>query len=208
MSNGSPQQEASAQLQQQFAAQGNILAGIGLPAIQEALNQYLSDLSTPGSEPGSIQKLFSQARDAVGTNFASAELSSSNAIATRARAMGLDYQPGGVESAQRLSTRSLEEQKAGALQNLSFQEGQMGLSQTESLLARMGRIESMLASASTGAGYNALNSASYMPQANPWESALGGALSGAATGTTISPGWGTAIGAIAGGALGYFGGGG
>jgi hypothetical protein len=34
--------------------------------------------------------------------------------------------------------------------------------------------------------------------------ALGGAASGAATGTMLSPGWGTLIGGVAGGALGYF----
>src|SRR6266487_959810 len=40
--------------------------------------------------------------------------------------------------------------------------------------------------------------------ANPWASALGGAASGAALGTSIYPGYGTAIGAVAGGVGGYF----
>ncbi len=39
---------------------------------------------------------------------------------------------------------------------------------------------------------------------NPWASALGGAASGAALGTQISPGYGTAIGAVAGGLYGAF----
>jgi hypothetical protein len=40
-----------------------------------------------------------------------------------------------------------------------------------------------------------------------WGSAAGGAASGAAIGTSIMPGWGTAIGAVGGGLLGLFGGG-
>lgn len=38
---------------------------------------------------------------------------------------------------------------------------------------------------------------------NPWSSALTNAAAGAAAGTAISPGWGTAIGAVAGGIYGY-----
>lgn len=38
-----------------------------------------------------------------------------------------------------------------------------------------------------------------------WRGAASGAVSGALLGTEILPGWGTAIGAVAGGALGYFG---
>ena len=40
--------------------------------------------------------------------------------------------------------------------------------------------------------------------ANQWQGALGGAASGAALGTSIMPGWGTAIGAAGGGLLGAF----
>lgn len=36
------------------------------------------------------------------------------------------------------------------------------------------------------------------------ENALGGAAAGASAGTAIMPGWGTAIGAVAGGLYGYF----
>lgn len=207
MSGGSAQQAASAQLQGLFASEGTALANIGLPAINDVLNQYFSDLGTPGSEPGSIQKLFSQARDSVGANFGAAEQSSNAAIATRARSMGLDYVPGAVKAAQDLGTQSLEGQKNQAINQLNFQEGTMGLSQTESLLARMGRIESVLAAGATGAGNNALNASQFLPRVNPWESAAGGALSGAATGASIpGAGWyGAAAGAIIGGASGYFG---
>lgn len=41
-----------------------------------------------------------------------------------------------------------------------------------------------------------------------WRAGAGGAASGAAIGTTILPGWGTAIGGVAGGLLGLFAGGG
>lgn len=37
-----------------------------------------------------------------------------------------------------------------------------------------------------------------------WGGAAGGAISGAAAGTTVSPGWGTLIGAVGGGVAGYF----
>jgi hypothetical protein len=42
-------------------------------------------------------------------------------------------------------------------------------------------------------------------ESNPWMGAAGGAASGAAMGTMIAPGWGTLIGAVAGGAIGYAG---
>lgn len=42
------------------------------------------------------------------------------------------------------------------------------------------------------------------PQNNPWMRAATGAASGAAAGTAVNPGWGTVIGAAAGGIGGYF----
>jgi hypothetical protein len=39
---------------------------------------------------------------------------------------------------------------------------------------------------------------------NQWGNAASGAASGAAMGTMVAPGWGTAIGGLAGGATGYF----
>jgi hypothetical protein len=51
---------------------------------------------------------------------------------------------------------------------------------------------------------NLLAAQQLQQQHNPWASAATGAASGAVTGTAISPGWGTVIGGLVGGAAGYF----
>jgi hypothetical protein len=91
------------------------------------------------------------------------------------------------------------------------------ISTTPSYLSGIQNIQGVVpdrsfAYANPGAGYagqqaafqNYPNQYNAAMQPNPWMNALGGAAGGAAMGTQISPGYGTAIGAIAGGLGGYF----
>ena len=207
MGGGNPQQQAAADLQSYSAGIQKRLADLTLPDIQKVIAQYMGDLGTPGSEPTSVANMFSQARQQTNQQFNQAEQPSSAAIATQAREMGLDYRPAAMQAAQGSAQTSLEQQRGSVLQNLSFQEAGAGLQQTDSLLARMGNIERMLASGAFGMGQNAIGDLGSMSQVNPWMGALGGAASGAATGATFGP-YGAVIGGVAGGALGYFGSGG
>lgn len=199
--------QAAANTQQAGNAQFQF-QNLAFPAIQQVISQYMSDLGTPGSEPTSVKNLFSSARNQLGSQFSQAELSNSNSIATTARSMGLDYNKQALQSAQSQAQQGLEAQRAQALNNLSFQEGQFGMNQTNSLLAQMGNIERGLAG-SAGGFLGASNSeVGMLPQTSPWGSALSGAATGASIGSAGGLGWGTAIGALAGGAYGYFAGGG
>lgn len=181
---------------------------LAFPAIQKVIAQYMADLGKPGSEPDSVKKMFSQARDSLGSQFNAAELSSTNAIATRAKSMGLDYRPDATLAAQNTAMTGLEQQRAAALQNLSYQEGQAGMNQTNALLARMGSIERSLAGAAYGQGQAGISELGMMSQSNPWGGALSGAIGGA--GSMIGTGnpYAIAGGAIVGGIGGYFSGGG
>ncbi len=191
---------AAASASQQFQ-------NLSFPAISQVIAQYMSDLGGPGTEPESVKKLFSQARDNLGQSFNSAELSTSSAIATRAKSMGLDYRPDALQSAQNTAQQGLERQRASALQNLSFQETGAGMNQTNTLLAQMGQIERGLGGSALGFGQAANQDLAYLNNQNPWGSALGGAAAGAGAGASFGP-WGAVIGGVAGGALGYFGSGG
>ena len=204
----SPQQEAAGQIQQQNSENQIRLLNQSLPALQQVLAAFGSDLSGPGGEPASVAKFFSNTRNAVGTNYQQAELSSSNAIATSAKSMGLDYRPDAITAAQTTAKQTLEQRKAASLQDLSMEEATFGLNATEALLGRMGRIESMLAAASTGYGSAALGAAGSLPNTTPGGAALGGASAGAGIGNSIYPGWGALIGGAIGGAYGYASGGG
>lgn len=204
MGGQTPQSGAASDIQAAMAGSQEKLLNMTLPEIQRVLGMYLSDLGAPGSEPSSVRAMYDQGRTAVNQNFQQAEAGTNAAISTRAREMGLDYRPQAIESAQLNAQRSLEQQRGNALQNLSFQEAGAGLQQTDLLLSRMGNIERMLASGGLGLYGNALQDTSMMSQVDPMGAALGGAASGAALGTSISPGYGTVIGALAGGAYGYF----
>lgn len=176
---------------------------LAFPAISQVISQYMKDLGTPGSEPDSVKKMFSQARDSLGSQFNSAELSNSNAIATRAKSMGLDYRPDALLASQNSAMIGLEQQRNSALQNLNYQEGQAGMNQTNSLLARMGNIERGLAGAAGGMGQAGISELGMINQSNPWGGALSGAVGGA--GSMIGTGnpYAIAGGAIVGGVGGY-----
>ena len=207
MGGADPQANAAATFANQGTAAQNSFIATAYPAIQQVLSQYMSDLGTPGSEPTSVKNLFSSARNQLGSQFSQAELSNSNSIATTARSMGLDYNKQALQSAQSQAQQGLEAQRAQALNNLSFQEGQWGMNQTNALLSQMGQIERGLSGAGLGFGQAGVGELGLISNTDPWAGVAGGAISGAGTGAELGP-WGAVAGGIVGGAAGYFGSGG
>lgn len=205
MVGSSPQQGAASDIQNRLATYNKSFAGMSLPALEQALSQITADFGAPGQEPSSVAALFKSTRAEYGKGFDLAEKRSTAAIAQQAKQMGMDFRPDALAAAQGMAKTGLEAQRADTMAALTTEEANMGLEQTDALLARMGNIEKMLQGGIAGYAGAASSFLPDMSKKNPWMSALGGAASGAAMGTEISPGYGTLIGAVVGGAAGYFG---
>lgn len=192
---------ASAELQQ-------ALANISLPAIRQALGQWTADLGTPGSEPADVKKAFGDTRNQLNADFQQAKAQSAAYLQQQAKQSGMLYNPQAVNEQVGVLGRSLATGEAQQLRALNFQEAQLGMNQTNSLLSNITGTAGNVLGGAFRFGGNALQSdqllQQYQQQAqqqNATYGALGGTILGGILGSII-PGIGTAAGAAAGGALG------
>ena len=200
-------QRDAAQVQQAAAQHQMDLFNIGAPGVRMALGDFMTDLGKAGSDPASIDALYSGLQATNTGQFNAAEDAATSTTTQMARQSGYRGATGavgeastqtllGLETARRTNARALTEQKTDA----AIQQRDFNLSQILGIGTGMG-------GQSNQSYQNALGVASSFNNSNPWGSAAAGAASGAASGSVV-PGWGTVIGGLVGGISGYFQGGG
>jgi len=206
MSTTSPREQAAATAQQQAAQYQSQLTNIAFPEIQSILSQVNSAVAGGfGSEPADVKAAFAPLYGQLDTDYSQAAAGTGSTIAQRAKQSGNIYTSPQLSDATSLAMIGLNRDKARAEQQLQFQEASAGLQQYNNLISILGA-GSRSALSMGGAGLNLqVGAASGLPGTSQGASALGGAASGAAMGTSIMPGWGTLIGGVLGGAAGYLG---
>jgi hypothetical protein len=152
-----------------------------------------------------VQGKFDTARKGINEDFAAAG-KGGEAYATQAFAQsGSLYDTTRREDTILTAASNLETERRKAMRNLDFSEAEAGLSQFNSLMQLLGAgagVGLNLGSGFSSAQTQAISGLSN--QSSGW-GAVGGAASGAALGSQIYPGWGTAIGAVLGAGAGYLG---
>ena len=192
---------ASAELQTQ-------LAGLSLPAIQQALTSWGSDLGKPGTEPASVSAAYGDIRSGMASDYAQERTQSAAYLKQQALQSGINYSPQAQSEAFTGLSNQLQSQEAQQLRAVNFQEAQAGLNQTNSLLSNITGTAGNVLGGAFSFGGNALQSDQVLQQYQQ-QARQQGSTYGAAAGTIIGgilgsyfPVVGTAIGAAAGGALG------
>jgi hypothetical protein len=197
-------QEQSAQIQRLQAQHEHDLFSVGSPGLRLALGDFIKDLGQPGQEPESVKKAFGEARGLQDQQFEQQAGSIPLTAAQQAKQSGFRGSAGTIDRSSSEALYQLEGQRRQAQNQLQMQEVDASLQQRDFDLSQiLGLSEGSIAS-SFGFSRNQLAAAG-LDNRNAFGGALSGAVSGASLGTSISPGWGTLIGGVAGGAVGYFG---
>ena len=204
MSTESEQSKSASGLARYQAELGNELSDIALPGIQDVINSITRQLGK-GGIPSDVSSIFDAARAQTNQSFDSSLKANTAMQRQQALQSGQVFSMGQVDSSISQAAEGMEQGRQQALRNLKYQETAAGMEQFNTLMSMLG--QSSGAAMNLGKGFSANQAAaiSGMSTSSQFGNTLGGASSGAALGTSIYPGWGTAIGAVAGGAAGYFG---
>jgi hypothetical protein len=195
---------ASAEFQKAFADQA-------LPSIREAARLMLEELN-PGGVPSSVQAAFGEARAKLGTEFEADKARSLASLKQAALQSGLDFQPAAISEAAGQITRSIDREQGARMRALNFEEANIGLNQTNRMIANILKTGSSTAQGAIGFGGNALNSANLLSQINQQQSqqnatygSMIGSIVGGIGGSFFGPGGtmvGMGVGSGVGGAIG------
>lgn len=182
-----------------------VLAGLSLPAISQALDAYTADLGRPGEEPVSVRKAFGDTRLQLNNDYAKSKESSAAYLTQQFKQNGSLGGDSVLGYNQSQLGRNIDTNQVQANRSLNFQEAQAGLNQTNQLISGINGVGGNLLSGSLKFGQNALGADQLLAQVsqqNQQQAATYGSLIGAAAGTVIYPGIGTALGGAVGGAVG------
>jgi hypothetical protein len=206
MSSTSPQAKTAAENSAWQAGLAQQLSGITLPELQKILGSEGIASMLAGSIEGRLPQ------DYVSLNAATGQLNQGYNNAQNTTAASINYgalrsgegrrSPGAVSSALGGAATGLERDRTAALRNLEFASAQSSMSDYNKVLQLLGQGANTslgLAQGFSGASNAAIGGLSGNTQMG---NILGGASAGAGLGTSIYPGWGTAIGAVVGGIYG------
>ena len=200
-------QKEAATLQRQLAEEAKSLFATGEPYLKKSLDDFIKDLGASGEEPASIKKSFETIRQNMDKQFTQQEDTLPTNIKQMTKQSGYRGARGSVDEASRSALLGLEQRRRAAKRQLDVQETDAAMAQRDFDLGSILNISSGGISGAFGLARNAISASAYDTR-NPGQGALSGATAGAALGTEIYPGIGTAIGAVGGGLVGYFAGGG
>lgn len=191
---------------QKAAAQHQLdLFNIGAPGARLALGDFLGDLG--GAQgPASVADLFGQLQQRNTQQFGYAEDAAGATTRQFARQSGYRGGTGAVESVAANTIFDLESARRRNARALTEQQTDTAIMQRDFNLSQILGLGTGMGSQSMQTYGNALGIANTFNNSNPWMSAAGGAAAGAAAGSVV-PGWGTVIGGLLGGTVGYFSGG-
>jgi hypothetical protein len=203
-------QKDAGKIAAQQAQEETSLYNLAEPAIMSAMAGFVSDLGAPGSEPKSVTDAFKTLRSDTNAAYAGAEKSAPLTTAQVAKQGGNRMDPGAVGSASDSLLFSLESKRRDSMRQLKQQETDAALSQRDFDLSSILGLGEGDVTSGFGFGNAALNAAK-LNTANPTGGLISGAASGAAAGAPYAGatyGLSVLAGALVGGGLGYYAGGG
>lgn len=213
MSGESAQSKAA---NQQTALQASLqsrLAGVAIPGLESMIGGggTLTGLLNSTNGGQTLSSLDEAAyRSALGTlssGYGQAKNTTGEAInygALRGGESRLSGTGGPVSSALSGAATMLDRDRFVAEQNLSFASKSAGMSNYNKILNLFGQGTQTALGLGAGNANAAMNAMGGMSTQSQAGSVLGGAATGAALGSAVMPGWGTAIGAVGGGIIGAF----
>lgn len=162
----------------------------------------------PNAIPESVSKQFDTARQQNDLGYDSAIKANRELAGARARTSGQPYSTGELDAAISQGTWALNQSRATATRNLNFQEAQAGMGQYNQMLSLLGQGGNTAIGMGQGMTQAQLAGINGMSGGGGWGGAASGAAGGAGMGAQFTGGnpYGIAIGAVLGGAAGYFGG--
>lgn len=206
MSFESPQQQQAAEAARAQATRSQQLADISLPQLSSILGRVTGDLSATGISP-SVMAAYDTARTGINQDFATAGRGQQAYIQQAFAQGGNLYNTNQIDDAKKTAALNLDQARQGALQNLSFQEAESGLTQFNALMNLLSGGAGTALNLAGGFAGQQSQAIGMLSNQSPGQGALGGALAGAGTGATFGP-WGSVIGGVLGGIGGYYGSGG
>lgn len=206
MSTPSPREAAATDLATTQSQLSSTFARIGLPEIQSMFTRIGGQTAGGfGSEIPMIDDAFSQIRTGMNQDFTAAGIASGASIRQRAKQSGMPFSSEQLSDATMEAGNRLNLQKDQAIAQLNFSQASANLGEFNQMMQMLGAGTGTALQMGGTAGSQANQAASMMSDSSQMGSVLGGAAQGASFGSMISPGWGTLIGAVVGGAGGYFG---
>lgn len=202
MSTESPAQAASADVARVQAQLSSQLGLQSLPELRSILGMVKQELGS-GGMPQQASDVFDRARGDVNRGYAQAGTNMQGLLQQQAQQSGQRFLGGQVQAASQGYGIGLEQDHAQALRSLQMQQSQAGLGQYNQLLNLLGQGSGAALNLGRGFSGNQIGAIGGMSQGSQAGGALSGAAGGASIGTSIYPGWGTAVGAVVGGAAGY-----
>lgn len=184
-------------------------ADTALPSIKEAAGLLLNDLN-PGGPPSSVSAAFGTARSTMTANFEADKKRAAAGVNQEALQSGLNYSPAAVSEVQEGLRRQIESDQGQRMRALNFEEANVGMNQTNRLIASLLQTGSQTAQGSIGFGNNANFGASLLSQIqgrNRSQNSTYGSIAGTVVGGAIgyfagNPFLGASLGGAAGGAIG------
>jgi hypothetical protein len=196
-----PQGKAATQQTINQTELSKMLAGESIPMFEAMFGSTMGQLAGgPDQIAPFIRDAFGKARDNVNTSYSQANRTGSELTKYRALTADSPYTQGEVTGTIGQMGYGLEQERQQGLRTLNFQEAQTGLQGYNALLNTLGGGANNAMQLGAGAAGLANQGIAGLPTMSRGGSIGMGALSGAAAGTTVAPGWGTLIGAIVGAA--------
>jgi len=180
---------------------------VALPQLKDILGRVTSDL-TPGGISPSVQAAFGTARTGINKDFATEGRAEKAYLNQAAAQSGGIFNTNQLSDAQVMAAHNLDTERRNAQRNLDFQEASAGMGQFNTLINLLSGGSGAALGIGSGFGAAQAQAIGGYSSSSPGQGALAGAASGAAIGSQLYPGWGTAIGGVLGAAGGYFGSGG
>jgi hypothetical protein len=203
-------QKDAGKIAAQQAQEETALYNMAEPSILASLSGFVQDLGAPGSEPASITSAFKEIRSDTNKAYAGAAKSSTATVEQIAKQGGSRMDPGATKSASDEILFSLEKNRRGTMRGLAQQETDAAMSQRDFDLSSILGVGEGGVGGAFGFQNDALNAAR-LNTSNPTGGAISGAASGAALGAPYAGatyGLSVLAGALIGGGIGYYAGGG
>ncbi len=199
-----PRDEAATQKSTFDAEMAKALNEAMMPGFRQVAERAYWGLNRGGIE-ATVNEAFKKPEKELETGYEMAKTGVEEGWKYALKRSGAMFSPNLLTDAVLEANTKLGRERATAETQLELQKDATKLSSFYNLTNILNKEGGTFLDIARGSSMNWGNAVSMMDAKNPWAGAAAGAGSGAAMGTAVLPGWGTAVGALAGGIAGFFG---